>query len=412
MMAGELRQTKMNDWLEFYRVKCPICSKSGGCIINRKGDTVACLRTESKVIFSRSPMQWIHRLDKKREVKADTNFHNSHKKNPDSILDTVYSCMLSILELNQEHDNQLKSESRKLNSEQVAIRQYRSFPQKPWEIASRIAEMTHYQTFKGFPGFYKGKYGWTFSKKNGMLIPYRNEYNFVVGFQTRIDNPPNFVEISDDSIDGFNVNVVHQPNIVECKLNGEIIWRGPLEFKVEERVQVGDKIVNIELKKGNRYFWFSSANLPEGTSAGSPSPVHVAVPSYKLKDWEPGTSHKTEAVWITEGALKADIAVDHIVKVYNEDELKEKGDTVLAVPGVNTWSTIMPVLKNMEVKRVNLAFDMDSTTNAQVRFQLKEFVAALKSEGYLINLVIWNTEDGKGIDDCFLNSRYPVLRRL
>lgn len=40
-------------------------------------------------------------------------------------------------------------------------------------------------------------------------------------------------------------------------------------------------------------------------------PVHVAIPSWELKNWQIGTIHKVETVWVTEGALKADIAVEH-----------------------------------------------------------------------------------------------------
>lgn len=411
-MNGAYRQTKMRDWLECYRVACPICNKSGGCIINRNGDTVACLRVESDVIFSKSPLQWIHRLTTKKEVKSDTKYHESHKKNPDSILDSVYSCMVNILELKSEHVDELMGSSRQLTGEQITSRQYRSFPEKPWEVAKTIMEYTRYQTFKGFPGFYQSKYGWTFSKNDGLMIPYRNEHNLIVGFQTRIDNPRNYVEVDNNSVKGFQTKIVQQPNTVECYMDDNLIWNGQMELKESKRFSFDGQDVTITLKKGNRYFWFSSANKPDGTSAGSPSPVHVAIPSEKLIHWNPGSLYKTDVVWVTEGALKADIAADHITKVYDEEELKEKGDTVLAVPGVNTWSTVMPVLKNMEVKTVNLAFDMDSTTNEQVRFQLKEFIEALKKDGYKINMVLWNKEDGKGIDDCFINRRYPVLRPL
>ena len=411
-MNSSYRQTKMRNWLELYRVACPVCNKSGGCIINREGDTVACLRVESEVIFSRNPLQWIHRLTKKKEVKSDATYHASHKKNPDTILDTVYSCMIKMLLLNAVHTQELTGKNRGLSDEEINVRQYRSFPEKPWEIAKEIMNFTRYQSFKGFPGFYKTQYGWTFSKNDGILIPYRNEQNLIVGFQVRIDNPRNFVEVNSDSNLVFEAKVIKQPNVIECFLDGESIWTGRLELSESKKFTLENEEIVITLKKGNRYFWFSSANKPDGTSAGSPSPVHVAVPSEKLRGWEPGTTHKAEVVWITEGALKADIAADHIVKVYDEAELKEKGDTVLAVPGVNTWASVMPVLKNMEVKKVNLAFDMDSITNEQVRFQLKEFIEELKKEGYKIDMVLWNKEDGKGIDDCFLKKRFPTLRSI
>lgn len=94
----------------------------------------------------------------------------------------------------------------------------------------------------------------------------------------------------------------------------------------------------VKLVKGQRYFWLSSASKEDGTGAGDPLPVHVAVPTRQLNSWESSTLLKTNAVWITEGALKADIAVEHIIKVNKSEELEVIGSTFLAIPGVNTCS--------------------------------------------------------------------------
>ena len=250
------------------------------------------------------------------------------------------------------------------------------------------------------------------------MIPYRNEYNEIVGFQIRVDQPLNDVEIDRGTIEDLKARV-KQPNIVQAFVNGEVVFEKSMELgQVEQVTYVSPSpdaqplTGTVKLVKGKRYFWFSSGNRQNGTGAGDPSPVHVAVPTSQLKTWENGELLKCESVWFTEGALKADISAEHIAKVYTSEELQEIGTTVLAVPGVNTWRTVMPVLENMGVKHVNIAIDMDVMTNPYVEYYLKELAIELKNKGYTANLVIWNGQDGKGIDDVLINRRLPQFRKL
>ena len=46
----------------------------------------------------------------------------------------------------------------------------------------------------------------------------------------------------------------------------------------------------------------------------------------------------------------------------------------LAVAGVNSWRYLLPLPKDMEVKTVNIAFDMDAIANHTVAFYLKAIV--------------------------------------
>lgn len=110
------------------------------------------------------------------------------------------------------------------------------------------------------------------------------------------------------------------------------------------------------------------------------------------------------------GALKADIAVDHIENAF-KDELASVGSTMLAVPGINSWRSLLPTLERMEVKRVNLAFDMDAISNKYVKQHFMDMVAELKKLGYEVYVALWNPEN-KGIDDCLCKNRRPQLRRL
>lgn len=62
-----LRRTKMEGWFEYYREVCPICHKSGGCIRNEEGDVVGCIRVESKKVFSKNPLTYLHFLNEKQK---------------------------------------------------------------------------------------------------------------------------------------------------------------------------------------------------------------------------------------------------------------------------------------------------------------------------------------------------------
>ncbi len=73
---------------------------------------------------------------------------------------------------------------------------------------------------------------------------------------------------------------------------------------------------------------------------------------------------------ITEGAMKADLVADLLSERFNKEELSEIGTTVLAIPGVNAWRITMPVLKDMGVENVYLAFDADLVENQKSKKKL------------------------------------------
>ncbi|PGY28069.1 DUF3854 domain-containing protein, partial [Bacillus cereus] len=171
----------------------------------------------------------------------------------------------------------------------------------------------------------------------------------------------------------------------------------------------------VKIHKGQKYLWLSSANKNQGTGAGgseNPLPVHVAVPSSHLKHWNSGTLHQTKSVMITEGPMKADLIADLIPERFNKAELIEVGTTVLAIPGVNAWRITMPVLKDMGVENVYLAFDADLVENQKVRKALIDFATELKRVGYNVIIAAWNPTQGKGLDDTMQAGFKPVFQRV
>lgn len=414
-----MRKTKLKGWYEYTRTPCPICGHTGGCMAQEEGEVVACIRVESEKPFSKNSAleSYLHFLkgEKKQKIdKSQVEEYQTHAKRDNSTLDEVYRVFLDCLELSDSHYDHLTSSERMLTDRQISVREYRSFPQKPWDIVRDIQLELDMEDFTGVPGFYlKDNKYWTIAGANGILIPFRNHFNEIVGFQYRIDSPPNVVEIK-EARQGLQARIIQQPNLVQVTLDGEII--------LEQEIEVGKSWTTIshnrELKgwvrvaKGNRYFWLSSANKPQGTGSGDPAPIHIAVPSSTLQTWKKGTLHKAKTVWLSEGPLKCDIASDCIEKLYDPLEIEDIGTTFLAMPGVGSWRLSIPVMKEMGVEQVNLCFDADAVSNPHVRKHLMECAKELKREGFRANLVIWREEDGKGIDDLFLSEKLPHIKKL
>ena len=272
--------------------------------------------------------------------------------------------------------------------------------------------------WQGIPGFYEMKKSQLslrlMSGFPGILIPFRNQYNQIVGWQVRVDEVKNSVHVK-SAPTGVQAELIEQPNVVKITKNGDCIFEGKLEVSKKVEIPSQEERIVVKIHKGQKYLWISSANKNQGTGAGgseNPLPVHVAVRSSHLKHWNSGTLHQTKSVMITEGAIKADLIADLIPERFNKVELSEVGTTVLAIPGVNAWRITMPVLKDMGVENVYLAFDADLVENKKVRKALIDFATKLKQEGYNVIIAAWNPAQGKGLDDTMQAGFKPVFKGL
>lgn len=435
MHTNTLRATSTaggGKYFEYYRETCPICHKTGGCMIHKDGNMVVCIRVESEKPFAKNSAipGYIHYLNGVQVRKIDTSnipAYEGEIKKPSDELDRVYQAMIALCPLREEHYEHLTSKSRGLSEEQIRIRGYRSFPTKPWTLIKALESdySLSGDDLIGVPGFYEaeGKFG-KFISLNGVkesfLVPFRNEYNQIVGFQTRNDHKRYDVELKVKK-EGFYARIKEQPNLVQVLFEGEIIWEGamddqPKSFDIHGNTPKAFEDVAgiVRVKEGTRYFWLSSAKLPRGTGSGNPAPIHVSVPTNQLKRWEKGQLLKSKTVWLSEGPLKCDIASDLIVKMYESEELESIGTTFLALPGVPSWRLVLPLLEKMGVTTVNLCFDADAATNNDVKLHLTNCAIELKKRGIIINIVLWNEKkDGsKGIDDLLLSGKYPKINRL
>lgn len=425
MMNG-LRRTSAagGPWYEFVRDVCPVCGHSGACMIHEDQNRVVCIRTASDTDWAKNSAcpGFLHFLKGKPKQYDFSQIPEvvEHNKRDDSSLHRVFQALLDCTQLDENHMKHLMNDKRQLTGKQIKIREYRSFPEKPWQVVKEVAERLGESDFSGIPGFYlkKGKNNeyYTINGFNGILLPFRNIYNEIVGFQYRVDVVKDEVKVR-NAVKGFQTEIIEEPNVVKCTVaNGHIVvFEGSISNEwIEIKDTKGLLIAEIKLSAGQRYFWLSSAKKESGTGAGagSPTPVHISVPSNELKEWKTGTKRTAKAVWLGEGPLKNDIAVDKIVDLYDPEELTEVGTTIIGLPGVNSWRLALPYLKEMGVEIVNIAFDADAINNPYVKMHLFECAKMLKSLGYSANLVLWNINDGKGLDDIFLQNKLPVMRNL
>src|SRR5262249_34565743 len=107
-----------------------------------------------------------------------------------------------------------------------------------------------------------------------------------------------------------------------------------------------------------------------------------------------------EEVRLTEGPLKADVTW-----------FLDRDVPCLAVASVSTWSRIKPVLGQLGVKKVRIAFDADWENKWQVSMRLDECVEALR-EQYEVELEFWDVKIAKGIDDLRLLGYQPLRKRV
>lgn len=315
------------------RHPCPICGAISYCSYN--AEIAICTRIEEgslKACKGQVP-QWIHLLGD-REVNYTPRGQNQGCLLADvSERDKVYRAFLNLLVLQREHRDNLLN--RGLSPETIIDHLYRSVPMTGrWRITQALVK----QGFKlaGIPGFYQrdginGKPYWTFIGKEGIFIPALNEHGQIIGLRIRYDHPD------------------------------------------------VDKKGNVK----NKYKWFSSAELPLGTSSGAP--LHVE------------TGFKPEILWITEGEFKAAMI------------RQVTGYSTLSLPGVELWPQAAQLVKRLGYKKVIVALDMDKFTEKHERviYAEQQLVKSLRTDKISVAIAEWDLSLAKGIDDLFLIGEKP-----
>lgn len=137
----------------------------------------------------------------------------------------------------------------------------------------------------------------------------------------------------------------------------------------------------------HKYSWLSSSEKPTGCSVSGIEQIHH---TFRIA----GSSDSTpETVFLTEGALKADIAS------------ALSGSPYIALTGINNISQLpeeLEFLKEHGTKRIMIAVDMDYRTKPEVASALKSITEMIGASGLAGTRMEW---DGrfKGIDDWLLH---------
>ena len=138
------------------------------------------------------------------------------------------------------------------------------------------------------------------------------------------------------------------------------------------------KIQGIQVRRDNltkrKFRWISSVGKTDGTPA---------------EGWTHLSGPPQETVLLTEGPLKADVI--HALT----------GQTVLAVPGVNSLSHLRSALEYMRshgTQRIMTAFDMDYLSNPHIQNGYMELVRLLSEMSFQFGTYLWDPQY-KGLDD-------------
>jgi hypothetical protein len=147
-------------------------------------------------------------------------------------------------------------------------------------------------------------------------------------------------------------------------------------------------IVSIKIRAADGEEKYSSLSSKKkgGPSAGS----HVHCP-LGIRDSDAST------VRLTEGEFKAEVAT------------LLSGVPTISTPGVAQWKMALSVLRELNAKRVLVAFDADYRDNPQVQRSLTRCLDALVAEGYSVSQETWDPGFGKGIDDVLAGGNSPQI---
>ena len=362
---------------------CPICGKPDWCTVTTDGMIACCMRVEAEKQAANGG--WIHNLsDTPRPFVisyAPTSYKNP-KASP-AVLDKVYSAMLSRLTLSEVHRDELTSPKRGMTLEQIKKNAYSSLPlQGRSQVAKDLLEIFEVDKVTHVPGFYlndNGHSGYypTLAGAPGLLIPIRDVQQRILAFQIKTD-------IRNSEVSETENTPTHRSS-----------KRPRLRFTHSPF---------------GKYTWFSSKGKEGGTSSGAPA--HVAMPSSLIDK---------KRVWITEGALKADIACELL------------GEIVIGVSGVSNFraGNVLTTLEQLDGGRqegkrargqepfsrlavlppmeVVIAYDADKDKNPHVKHHAFQLACACSAKGYTVYEAQWDLHKGKGIDDLLLNGEIPTI---
>lgn len=473
---GHLTQTTMKDtdykdknvyWFAFSGAQCPICGHHDWCMVNVTGTKVICMRSDDEKAPQVANGRLFHLDSQAVEFTGaeQQEFNNTVDFAEPKILDTVNRLVLATHKLSEKHREGLLR--RGLTEEEIALHGSRGFGSvvpgafpdlksqrndgflkmySTWEALFQRLGLPK-TAWQGVPGFsqkhadfkkqlFKDKntqetvlreegsldYPVFESPTDGMLIPYYNENNQVLGFQVRVDHQSIIaknVENSPKLDKGTKRTIIINSDTREYRIEQSYYGRDPrvvAQGKIKDEKQIVASINGVSKCSfnphfGGKYFWVSSAKKHLGANgkmplqvAYNPTVAQLKPNDEKLKQY----IKQPKQIWLTEGGLKALVATAKLSSNYVLPE--GTGTDFLAVAGVSSYRKFLPMLKKLNATSVVVAFDMDFQANVQVSQNLKKLVNELHEQGYKVQVAYWLNK--KGIDDALVAGEEIKLRNL
>lgn len=413
VMRPAIKDNKTGEvkWYEVNKSNpCPICGKTGWCMISADGTKAACERMTNDKNEGKINGASIFILDgSKKKIKKIQSY--KEQKNF-SVLDNVrlnkvYQAILEEtfhtvgMRLEDKGYDDLKR--RGLSDETISRKKITSLHNIALaQIMQRTPngklswDSDHFRTnfkgwfkmngmpeyaWKGVPGFYN----WVHTEKG------KKTESVVFGLP----------KTKDYGLPGFDLDENHFCPSIEAVKSGDYVVPA---VDVDNNI-FGMQIRHFDNGDGPKYTWLTSKYNYEGTKALTG--VNVAMipeldrqrDSRAMKQW---LHHGKKTVILTEGILKSLVAAEYLPKVYSHDELLSVGSIVLGNGGVAQWKQFLPVLRKLNATNVVLAYDMDRNKNQQVMNYQNMLVQTLVRNDYHVAIASWNPEY-KGLDDALQN---------
>jgi hypothetical protein len=203
-------------------------------------------------------------------------------------------------------------------------------------------------------------------------------------FKTTLGHGPE-AEIARELSQQFDLRGL--PGFYEVAGNCRMVSIAP-GFFVPYRDELG-RIEGLQIRRWphageGKYLWLSSNGRLGGVSSGAP--LHYT---------RPDLLSESDEVWLTEGALKAEVA-----------SFLLGGAPMIAAAGVTLFHQEFPSTlraKYPKLKTAVIAFDSDWRTKPPVRSALDKLIRELGRAGFRVIVRTWPPGAGKGIDDYLLS---------
>ena len=348
--------------------RCPKCGEFGNAITMYAKYRGICNQDAYAEIIEGLNLDHLDKIEfqkraKKREVEEKKILKSERNPKGDREYNQVFSALFKLPELNLLPEHYEHLISRGISEIDIIRANYKTTPKPEYAYIVAHKLMQQGLVLEDIPGFYVDKY------RN--VIKYLKE-NLEDNSE---ENMKKYIPYKkNDELWAFNC--YYQGIIIPTRdLLGRIV--STQIRKMNTDIKKDEKEMNKSKKKSPKYATVSSKYLHKGVNAYTK--VHYVGRFYDYP----------ETVYLTEGALKADIA----------NALT--GLPFVAIAGVNNEQAVLELLTNLNklgIKTIVEVFDMDKYTNMHVGKAVNKIRNQIKEQDFNLKTIKWDPKY-KGIDD-------------